>query len=337
MGPGSAKHMIDLLEKEIGSKSKSTPITIVGAGALGLYSTLELTRRGYSRLTLLAESFSDLTSHKASGLLSGALKINDSPSIPGIPGIPGIKDACETQDRTVATGGYCISQDLAIQISLDGYEFYQTISRGHHPAISAGARFIPVYSANPNGDEFFGLIGRVMRPGKEVILDFGRGKRHSLLEYTDTMFLDPDRLIREIHEYFTQFMHSGAGQIQYQTRKINQWDEIPDEIIVNCTGLGSPPLTQDLQISPKQGHLILLKNQIPQGLNYILMGPSKQGITSDGFEIQRQLYFMPKVVPGGAPADVGVLGVTRILGAYPDNPHENEFDKIIQAAAEFFG
>src|SRR5206468_6707852 len=70
LGPGSVKYVIDLLEREIPKDPKDTPIAVIGAGAIGLFSTIELIDRGYTNITIVAENFSDLTSHNAGGLLA---------------------------------------------------------------------------------------------------------------------------------------------------------------------------------------------------------------------------------------------------------------------------
>lgn len=72
LGPGSSQHVNDLLltSEYAHEITKETPITILGAGALGLFSAYDLHQRGFKNITIVAEKFEGLTSHIAGGLLA---------------------------------------------------------------------------------------------------------------------------------------------------------------------------------------------------------------------------------------------------------------------------
>ena len=80
LGPGAAKYVVALLQKQADAQqlTKQTPIAVVGAGALGLFSALELINQGFTNVTIYATSFDNLTSHKAGGLLA-PVSMNNNP------------------------------------------------------------------------------------------------------------------------------------------------------------------------------------------------------------------------------------------------------------------
>ena len=67
LAPGTAKYVVDLVEESDQGKSiaKDDPVTVVGAGVIGLFTAYELIQRGYSNISVLAERFDKLTSHNA--------------------------------------------------------------------------------------------------------------------------------------------------------------------------------------------------------------------------------------------------------------------------------
>jgi hypothetical protein len=62
LAPGCSKYVIDLVE---GQKSKiiakDAPVTVIGGGILGLFTAYDLVRRGYTKVTIVAASFDNLT------------------------------------------------------------------------------------------------------------------------------------------------------------------------------------------------------------------------------------------------------------------------------------
>lgn len=72
LAPGVAKYVVGMLDERLKKEklSKDTPIVVVGAGCIGLFSALELFDQGYTNITVLAENFEGLTSNKAGGLLA---------------------------------------------------------------------------------------------------------------------------------------------------------------------------------------------------------------------------------------------------------------------------
>jgi hypothetical protein len=85
-----------------------------------------------------------------------------------------------------------------------------------------------------------------------------------------------------------------------------------------------------------QGHLILLEDQNPADMDYMISFHAEYGITHDGIPVKRSIYMFPKHIPGSPERSIGVMGGTFIEGATAQIPHKQEFDLIIKRAREFF-
>jgi hypothetical protein len=82
IGFGCAQYVNNLFIKSESLKY-STPITIIGAGIIGLFSAYDLYKKGYHNLTIIADQFKYLVSHNAGGLLAPVSMSND-PEIQGL-------------------------------------------------------------------------------------------------------------------------------------------------------------------------------------------------------------------------------------------------------------
>jgi hypothetical protein len=69
-------------------------------------------------------------------------------------------------------------------------------------------------------------------------------------------------LMAELHEFIQ--LHG----INIILGKIHTFDELEQEYICNCSGLGAAELLKDKSLVPVQGHLIMLNNQLPENMNY---------------------------------------------------------------------
>ena len=117
LGPGSAFHSVQKMEGQFGCVDKYRAITVLGGGAVGLFTAYELVKRGYTNVTIVARDFEDLTSHRAGGLLAPVSMDN--------------------------AGGFA---DLITQMGIDAYNFYAEVASGKLPEFARGARFMPTYS-----------------------------------------------------------------------------------------------------------------------------------------------------------------------------------------------
>ena len=304
LGPGAAAYSISLLEDERvkAGFSKDKAITVIGGGVIGLFSALELIDKGYTNITIVASSFDNLTSHNAGGLLS-----------------PLSMDV--TADMRVFISKLCI----------DAYKFYHDIALNKHSYLNGGAIKLSAYfdSARESGLEDY--VGIVMQPAKNVTLDFGNGTTRNMLAYDDAIFMDTAKLM--------QLLSSALqNKVKFKQHHVKNFNEIKDDIIINCSGAGAKELSKDDKVIPIQGHLIMLKNQHPQADKYMVsVHCDDNGTTASGQHVKRKFYFYPKYNLGSPVNDVGVIGGTFIKGADESTPNLAEFEIIVNQAKNFYG
>lgn len=127
LGPGSVEYVLNLLKEKMGDRnlSKDEPITIIGAGVMCLRSAVELGKRGYHNIQIVAGSFNELASHNAGGQFAPVYMGNDP-------------------DKQI----------LMDQIGVVSYEYYKQIIEGRHPYLNRGAALVTDYFENVK-DLFF--------------------------------------------------------------------------------------------------------------------------------------------------------------------------------------
>ena len=305
LGPGSTKYVNSLLidsplAKEL--SDQSTPIAIIGAGLVGLFTAYDLVKRGYSNITIYAEKIDCLASHYAGGLLAPVSMDNDH-----------------------------AMQPIIDQIGIDAYRFYDGVARNKNDDFKQGARLVPSYFNSREDSGLEAYVGKVMNPAKEVILDFGNGTSRKMVVYDDGIFMNTALLMAELHEFIN------AHHIKIILGKITSFDQLEQQFIFNCSGLGAVELANDTTLVPVQGHLIMLKNQVPENMNYMILVYFGEGKTEAHQKVKRSFYIFPKHLPDSAPQDIGVIGGTFIEGGSPDKPNLNEYDSMIDEANAFFG
>lgn len=303
LGPGSAAYVNNLLiQQAAGDLQKNTPITIVGAGALGLFTAYDLIQKGFSNITIVAENFTGLTSHNAGGLLAPVSMDND-PEM----------------------------QQIIEQIGIDAYKFYAQIAGKKHPHFKAGSLIVPTYFENREDSGLEPYVGKVMQPAKDVILDFGNGTTRNMVAYDDGIFIDTATMMTSLRNYLQK------QKVSFEQRKIQSFAELPNKYIINCSGLGAHELNKDQEMKSVQGHLIMLKNQKPKNLQHMILVYFNSGTTEAGQKVKRSFYIFPKHLPHTNANDVGVIGGTFIEGATPETPNTSEFDIMIAGAKKFYG
>jgi len=305
LGPGSAKYVNSLLldaplAEEL--SNKSTPIAIIGAGLVGLFTAYDLVKRGFSNITIYAEKLDSLASHNAGGLLAPVSMDNEHSM-----------------------------QAIIDQIGIDAYRFYDDIARDKNIDFKQGARLVPSYFNSREDSGLEAYVGKVMNPAKEVMLDFSNGMTRKMVVYDDGIFMNTALLMSELHDFIN------AHHINIVLGKINAFDELKEKFIFNCSGLGAVELAKDATLVPVQGHLIMLKNQVPENMNYMILVYFGEGKTEANQKVKRSFYVFPKHLPDSAPQDIGVIGGTFIEGGSPDKPNLKEYDSIIDEANAFFG
>jgi hypothetical protein len=305
LAPGSARYVNSLLiNSEYASDlKKETPITIIGGGVIGLMTAYDLIQRGYHNITVMAESFEDLTSHRCGGLIAPVSMDND-PAM----------------------------QKVVDQIGIDAYKFYASIGKGTHSHFKNFAKIVPTYFENreESGLEPY-VLEKVMKKAKDVVLDFGNGTRREMVAYDDGIFVNPPEMMADLTKYLK------SQNVQFVRKKINQFSDVKTKYVIDCTGLGSATLNKDEAMVSVQGHLILLKDQKPEDLQYMVLVYFKEGKTKSGQKITRSFYLFPKHFPNTSPDKIGVLGGTFIEGATKETPNTEEFETIIKGAKDFYG
>jgi hypothetical protein len=170
-----------------------------------------------------------------------------------------------------------------------------------------------------------------MKPAKEVILDFGNGTTRKMVAYDDGIYMNTALLMAELHDFIN------TNNIEIKLGKVTSFDELPTKFIFNCSGLGAVELANDAALVPVQGHLIMLKNQVPENMNYMILVYFGVGKTEANQKVKRSFYIFPKHLPDSMPRDIGVIGGTFIEGGSPDKPNLKEYDLMIREANSFFG
>jgi hypothetical protein len=302
LGPGCASYVNELLLKHSADIQKDTPITIIGAGALGLFSAYDLEQKGFTNITIVYEAAENLTSHNAGGLLAPVSMDND-PEM----------------------------QKLIDKIGVDAYEFYASIASKTHKAFKDGAVIVPTYFENREDSGLEPYVGKVMKPAKDVVLDFGNGTTRNMVSYDDGIFIDTAKMMTGLNTYLK------SKKIKFVQKKVNDFSELDGKFIINCSGLGSGSLNKDDKMVSVQGHLIMLKDQNPQDLQHMILVYFKKDKTKSGQEVKRSFYMFPKHLENTGKNDVGVIGGTFIEGATPETPNTEEFDIMIDGAKKFYG
>jgi D-amino-acid oxidase len=303
LGPGGTAYVNNLLinsDYAIGL-TEDTPITVIGAGALGLFAAYDLVQRGFTSITVVAENFDGLTSHNAGGLLA-PVSMDNAPEL----------------------------QRIIDKVGIDAYVFYDAIAKKIHPDFADGAVVVPTYFENRDDSGLEPYVGVVMQPAKDVTLDFGNGTKRDLVSYDDGIFIDTAKMMTALHEYLDT-------RVTFVQRKVNTISELSDSFIINCSGGLDYELNNDGDMVSVQGHLIMLKDQNVTDLQHMILVYFGESVTASGQNIKRSFYIFPKQLPNTGSNDVGVIGGTFIEGATFETPNTEEFDILLQGAKDFYG
>jgi len=303
LAPGSAKYVIDLAEAspQGATVAKNAPITVVGAGVIGLFTAYELIQRGYTNITVMAESFDNLTSHNAGGLLAPVSMDNNAEM-----------------------------QKIIDKIGIDAYKFYASIAKGTQPDFTKGAVIVPAYFQDREHSGLEPYVGVVMQPAKDVTLDFGNGTTQPMVSYDDGIFMDTAVMMKELTDYL-------KPRTKFVQQKVTDLTTLGSAMVFDCTGLGAATLNKDAEMVSVQGHLVMLKDQVPANLQSMILVYFAEGTTESGQKVKRSFYMFPKHLLDTGPNDVGVVGGTFIEGGTPETPNLKEFDTMLAAARNFYG
>jgi hypothetical protein len=303
LAPGAAKYVVDLVEDAEGGAivSKGEPVTVVGAGVIGLFTAYELVQRGYSNVTVKAEQFEKLTSHNAAGLLA-PVSMDNAPEF----------------------------QAVIDQIGIDAYRFFASVAQGQQPDFAAGAKIVPSYFETREESGLEPYVGAVMEPAKDVVVDFGNGTTRDMVVYDDGIFIDTAVMMEELRAHLD-------SRVTFVEEKVISFADLPAQLVFDCAGLGSGVLNDDAEMVSVQGHLVMLKDQVPADMEYMILVYFDDGVTEADQKVKRSFYVMPKRLPGTGVNDVGVVGGTFVEGGTPETPNLSEYATMLQGAKDYYG
>ncbi|MCF8541146.1 MAG: FAD-binding oxidoreductase [Aurantimicrobium sp.] len=303
LAPGTAKYVVDLVEDTEGGAivSKGEPVIVVGAGVIGLFTAYELVQRGYSNITVMAERFEKITSDNAGGLLA-PVSMDNAPEI----------------------------QAIIDQIGIDAYRFFAAVAQGDQPDFAGGAKIVPSYFETREESGLEPYVGQVMQPAKDVVVDFGNGTTRDMVVYDDGIFIDTALMMEELHSYL-------ESRVTFVEQKVLNFADLPNNLVFDCAGLGSGALNGDAEVVSVQGHLIMLKDQVPADMEYMILVYFDEGVTEANQKVKRSLYVFPKSLPGTGPNDIGVVGGTFVEGGTPETPNLSEYATMLQGAKDYYG
>lgn len=305
---GSVEKAVSLFQNDF-KVSKDTPVRVIGSGCMGLTAAIELSSLGYKVAGISTKELYDLPSWRAAGYF----------------GLVSVKTSPEEQ----------LNLD---QIGMATFNRYRQIEQGSHPYITSDAvRFMPVYCSKDTESgveqlEAYGLI-----PAHEnVTLDFGNGTLHPEYVKYMTYFMDTTKLMQQLTAEVNKL------GIPVEMKEIASFDDVKEEVVFNCSGLGGRELNQDQNMIPVRGHLILLNDQSgSEHMDYMIYTKVYQ----DGKE--EYVYMFPKALSVTSSEKEGLqcrgtLGGTFIPNADQLPPDElekldrTEFDKLLDRNAMFF-
>lgn len=279
-------------ESVLGSSFKDE-IKVIGAGCYGILTAIILAQKGFE-VSVIAKETENIPSYKAAGFF-----------------FPRSRKCSTLQEH----------QNF-VKFGMESYKTYLDIISGIHPFIKQGPVILPAYYApdiDPGFKEYI-ECGLVKKP-EDVVIDFQNGKIYNAVEY-NTLFINPRVLMSELNKEFNRL------NIKIEKMEIKSFSEVDSGVIFNCTGFGAKELTQDSRMVPVQGHLISLKDQDVNNLQYMINFkiPMK---TVKGYVKDELVYF--------APTQEGILGVTFLRGQDSLDANYHEFDRLIERSRLFFG
>jgi hypothetical protein len=290
--------LIELADDRLNVNDK---IVIIGAGIMGMLNAYDLIQRGFQNITIIAEKFDNLASHNAGGML-----------------LP-----------TYIDKNYYKMQKLIEKISIDTYKFYSSIANNQNKELTEGVSILPAYfeSREESGLEMY--VGKLMDKPNKVLLDFKNGTRREMFEYRDALFIDTSTIMSVLYNYLK------AHNVNFIQKKIFSFTEIDNKIIIDCSGIGAAVLNKDQEMKSLQGHLIALKDQNPQDLQYTIFVNLNKAKTKYGQNVKRLFYMLPKHT--AYTDEFSVIGGSLIEGSNSQTPNNKEFNIIIKNAKKFYG
>jgi len=278
----------------LNSALKNESICILGAGCYGLLTAILLKRKGFNVHIIAAET-ENIPSNKAAGFFFPRPR------------------KCSTPDEAATF----------LSLGIHSYATYLDIMNGKHPFIKAGPKLLPAYFGLDIDPGFGPYVEQeLMNTSEKVTIDFGNGKTYEAMEY-NTVFINSAAIMQELHR------NIGELGIVITKAEIQEFGDVPEPIIFNCTSLGAKKLTQDKRLIPVQGHLITLKNQPPMDQLQYMINVKVVMTNALGKQRDELIYY--------APREDGILGITFIRGQDSATANQHEFDRLLERCHNYFG
>lgn len=271
-----------------------TPIAVIGAGCYGLLTAILLARKGYD-VVIFAHEVDQLASHKAAGFFFPRPRRTSTPD------------------------------EIAVfeKMGIESYRTYLSIINGEHPFISSGPQVLPAYYGLDIDPGFAPYSAQgLVEPPRRVTIDFNNGKRHEAMEYR-LVYINPGQIMQQLAA------EAARLGIAITQMNVTSFDQLDQEIIFNCAGLGAKLLAADKAVIPVQGHLITLCNQPNKEQLQYMINVKVPGVTPRGIPRNDLIYYAPK--------DEGILGITFLRGTDSLDSNRHEFERLIDRCRTFFG
>lgn len=306
---GSVDRALELFVHRYPDPSLTPPIRVLGAGCMGLCSAIELKRRGYRVAGVFTKELYNIPSWNAAGYYA-----------------------------LVSLKTFPEEMEVINRINLSTFAYYQAIEQDRHPYLSSKAvRFLPVYCSSDTHSGVEELEEAGMIPPKEIVdIDFGNGVIHCNFQKFMTYFFDVTTLMQELHSEIKRL------GVPIEMKAIHQFEDVEEEVIFNCAGLGGGELIGDPKMIPVRGHLVLLnENAGSEHLNYMIYTK----VIQDGKEEYVYLFPRSKFINGSSGElypSYGVLGGSFIRGVEMmsttelDDFDAKEFERLLNRNASFF-
>lgn len=224
------------------------------------------------------------------------------------------------------------AKSLMNTIAVNSYKIYSAIVKKQYSYFIDGAFIMPAYFPSKKESDLKPCVAAgVMQLAKDVVLDFGNGITRKMVAYDDRILINVPKMMTSLTNYLK------SRRVTFIKNKIENFAEIKAKYILNCTGLDAKELNNDNAMVPGQGHLIMLKDQNPEDVKYLISVDLDSGKTQSWQAANCYFYMHPKHLPSSGANDVGGIGGTFIKGATPQTPNEEQFELIVTRVRNFYG
>lgn len=305
LAPGASNYIVDELEKyePAITLQKDTNIAVLGYGVESLFTALSLVERGYKNIIVYAQDENDKPAPASMGGIFGIMFMDNSSEI----------------------------DPLIEKIGIASYKFYHDIAVKKHRTFKMGASLMPAYfeSRNYSGLEF--LVGSVIKPAKDVTLDFKNGTKKSVVVYDSAILINSNQLIHTLQASLRK------KKVKFQVKLIKDFSQLSEKFIINCNNTIAKNLAQDGQLTSLKEVQLVLKNQNRKNFNYMMYLELGEEKIKNEPPIKRLFYITPQKKVNAKRADIGVLGGIVVTNVEQYVPSKQVLDIIASQAFQVYG